>query len=68
MIGKKNHVILYQDGIDVCIGTNWRTRLLNSSRPINIKRFDWEYKLTDEEKTSSLSSFSKLTPHRQCGA
>jgi hypothetical protein len=36
----RSQLILYQNGIDICIGTNRRPKLPDSSRPINIKGFD----------------------------
>jgi hypothetical protein len=33
----RSQLILYQNGIDVCIGTNRRPKLPDSSRPINIE-------------------------------
>jgi hypothetical protein len=46
----RSQLILYQNGIDVCIGINRRPKLPDSSRPINIEGFDWEAGLTDEEE------------------
>jgi hypothetical protein len=37
---RRSQLILYQNGINVCIGTNRRPKLPDSSIPINIKGFD----------------------------
>ena len=56
----KKHLTLYQDGIDVYIGTNWRWRLPDSSRSINIEGFDWESRLTNEEKQLVYQAYASL--------
>jgi hypothetical protein len=56
----KNQLILYQNGIDVSIGTNRRPKLPDSSRPINIERFDWEAGLTDEEEQVVYQAYLSL--------
>ena len=56
----KSQLILYQNGIDVCIGTNRRPKLLDSLRPINIEGFDWEDGLTDEEEQIVYQAYPSL--------
>ena len=57
---EKNQLILYQDGIDVCIGTNRRQRLPDSSKPINITGFDWKNGLIDEKEQVVYQAFPSL--------
>ena len=56
----KSQLVLYQKGIDVCIGTNRRPKLPDSSRPINIEGFDWELGLTDEEEEVVYQAYPSL--------
>ena len=42
MIGGKNHLMLYQDGTNVCIVQIEDRGLQNSSRLLNIEGYDWE--------------------------
>jgi hypothetical protein len=57
---RRSQLILYQIEIDVCIGTNRRPRLPDSSKPINIEGFDWEAGLTDGEEQIVYQVFPSL--------